>query len=119
IPLIDLDQDDKRNRVALFKIHATKEEALKTIESWRKSTPGFAFYSFYRGRDGVIMPTTFSLRSAPLFHALWPKLKEDRAQQAAEYARGWGQIANSINPIPCTHVDDNGELRWAINFSNC
>lgn len=119
IPLSDLEQNDKLTFVALWRLHASKEEALKTVELYRKATPGFAYYSFYLGKDGVIMPTSFSLRSAPNFHALWPDLKRANAETAADIAAGFRQFGNAINPFPCTELDEKGNLRPAINFSNC
>jgi hypothetical protein len=67
----------------------------------------------------VIMPTSFSRVSTPQFHALWPDLKRARAAQAADIAQGFGQLANAINPFPCTEVDADGNLVPAINFGSC
>lgn len=119
IALNDLDQDDKQTFVALWKIHPTKAEALRTVELYRKATPGFAYYSFYLGPDNVILPTTFSAASAPLFHRLWPDLKRIRAESAKEIAEGYRQFGNAINPYPCTTLDGDGDLSPAINFTNC
>jgi hypothetical protein len=119
IALKDIDQDDKQAFAALWKIHATKDEALKTVELYRRDGSGFAYYSFYLGKEGVIMPTSFSLASTPKFHALWPDLRKLQKEEADDLAKGFGQLANAINPIPCTAVDENGHLRAAINFGSC
>lgn len=119
IPLSDLEQNDKLTFVALWKLHASKEEALKTVELYRKAAPGFVYYSFYLGKDGVVMPTSFSRVSTPNFHALWPDLKRANAEAAADIAAGFRQLGNAINPYPCTELDEEGNLRPAINFSNC
>src|SRR5262249_36235168 len=79
----------------------------------------FAYYTYYRGPGGVILPTSFSQRSTPNFHALWPDLKRLRAEDARDIANGLQELANSINPFPCTHVDDQGNLSPSINFSSC
>jgi len=119
IALDDLDQDDNQTFVRLVKIHSTKADAQRTVELYRKATPGFAYYSFYRGTDNVILPTSFSLASAPRFHRLWPDLKQMRAEEAKETAEGWREFGNAINPYPCTTLDADGHLSPMINFGNC
>jgi hypothetical protein len=119
IALKDFTQNDGLVFVALLKVHKSKDEALKTVNLYAKATPGFAYYSFYFGPDGVIMPTSFSIASTPKFHALWPDLKRLNAEAAAEITRGLRPVANAINPFPCTEVDEKGNLTASINFSNC
>lgn len=110
VPLKDLMQDDTRTFVALHKVHNSKIEALKTVALYTKAGPGFEYYSFYRGPEGVIMPTSFSIKSTPQFHALWPGLKEQISESAEDIRKGMQQLANVINPLPGTKVDEYGNL---------
>lgn len=110
IPLKDLEQDDTAITVALFKVHKSKQEALRTVGQYSKMRPGFRFFSFYVGPEGVVMPTIFSKNSTPEFHKLWPSLKRQIADDAAEIRRGLQPLANVINPIPGTQVDEFGNL---------
>ncbi|HET8635859.1 MAG TPA: DUF4157 domain-containing protein [Acidobacteriaceae bacterium] len=119
IPLVDLEQNENLVFAALWKLHRSKAEALQTVESYTKAGTGFKYYSFYRGKDGVIMPTSFNRVSTPHFHALWPALKRMNAETAEDISRGLQQLANSINPFPCTEVDEKGNLRASINLTNC
>jgi hypothetical protein len=119
IPLADLEQNERLVFVATWRLHASKDEALKTVELYNRATPGFRHYSFYLGKDGVVMPTSFSQASTPNFHELWPDLKRLRAAEAADIAKGYQQLAGAINPFPCTEVDEKGNLTPALNFTNC
>lgn len=115
VPLKDLVQDDSLTFVALWKVHESKAEALKTVELYTKAAPGFAYYSFYVGPENVIMPTAFSIDSTPQFHALWPGLKQQIAQDAADIRKGLQSLANVINVIPGTQVDEYGNLGFSGN----
>lgn len=110
IPLKDLEQDETAITVALSKVHKSKAEALKTVELYSKISSGFKYFSFYLGPEGVVMPTSFSRESTPEFHKLWPGLKKQIAEDAAEIRSGLQPLANTINPIPGTQVDEYGEL---------
>jgi hypothetical protein len=115
IPLRDLVQDDTRAFVALWKLHKTKAEALKTVDLYTKAGPGFEYYSFYVGPGGVTMPTSFSIDSTPQFRALWPSLKQQIAEKAADIRKGLQPIANVLNPIPGIEVDEYGNLGLSGN----
>jgi hypothetical protein len=106
----DLDQNDAQTFVGLWKVHPSKAKALETVHAYEKAGPGFAYYSYYLGPGGVIMPTTFSKGSTPLFHAMWPGLRETMKEQAADAQQAMGQLANTVNPIPGTTVDAQGKL---------
>lgn len=115
IPLHDLEQDDKRSFAAIFEVHASKEEALKKVKEWASVPSSFTFYSFYRTSGNIIMPTSFSIDSTPEFHNLWPKLKQQIAQDAKEIREGLQPIASFVNPYPGTRVDEYGNLHLSAN----
>jgi hypothetical protein len=121
IPLKDLEQDESLAFLDIWIVHKSKAEALKTVELYAKEYPaqGFAYFSYYTTDSGVIMPTSFQKVSTPLFHAMWPDLKRLNAEKAEDISRGLQQLANSINPFPCTQVDEKGNLSASINLSNC
>lgn len=110
----DLEQDDSHFFAGLSKIHDTKAEALKTVASYKKAMPSSDYFSFYR-RDGVILPTVFSVLSTPKFHALWPALRQDAAATAEDAIQGLHHMANQVNPIPATQVDEHGSLSASGN----
>jgi hypothetical protein len=118
IPLKDLVEEQNQVFVGLWRIHRSKDEALKTVELYRKAAPGYEYFSFYI-RDGAIMPTSFSAGSTPQFHVLWPDLKRMNAEIADDIHEGFRQLAGAINPIPCTELDEHGNLRPVLNFTNC
>lgn len=106
----DLDQDESHVLAGLSKVHDSKAEALKTVALYKKATPSFEFYSYYRSPDGVILPTVFSLQSTPRFHSTWPGLKRNAAAKADDIREGLHPLANAINPIPGTQTDEHGHL---------
>jgi hypothetical protein len=115
IPFNDLDQNDAQAFVALWKVHKSKEEAMQTVRAYREAAPGFAYYSFYMDPEGVIMPTSFSKGSTPLFHAMWPALRQSMVEEAEDIRKGMQQLANVINPFPGTTVDEYGNLGLSGN----
>ena len=119
IPFHHLDQNDKQTFVPIEEVYGTVEEALKVVETWSKESPEFAFYTFYKGKDGVILPTRFSIDSAPQFHAMWPALLKDQKEQAEEISKGVQMLGNNVNPIPCTELDEKGGLKGSFTFMGC
>ena len=117
IPLAAVDQDDTRNFVPVFDVYKTKDEAL--LADYHKLLEfaglGWRFYSFYVRPDGIVMPTVFSINSTPKFHAMWPDLKKGIAEKAKDISEGLRTMANAINPIPGTTVDENGNLSLSSN----
>jgi hypothetical protein len=115
IPLHEVIQDDSASFFPLWELHKSKDEAVAQVYMWGLSSPKTQFYSFYERSDGIIMPTSFSIASTPEFHKLWPGLRRQFAASLADKRRGLQQIANSINPIPGTTVDEYGNLSLSGN----
>ncbi len=119
VPLSDVDQDDTHDFVPIFDVHKTKAEALRAADYlpdepwWKRSN--WRFYSFYTRPDGIIMPTTFSIDSTPKFHAMWPGLKRGIAGKVEDISEGLRTLANAINPIPGTTVDEQGNVHLSSN----
>lgn len=115
VPLTDLEQDDTLSFTPILDIYNSKAEAMKVVQSYPVDPKKSKIYTFYRTPDNVIMPTCFSIASTPEFHKLWPGLKKGIAEDAADIRRGLVPIANAINPIPGTKVDEHGDLSLSSN----
>ena len=108
VPLADLEQDDTKSFHPMLDIYNSKAEAMKAVKPYL--TSGFKVYTFYRTPDNVIMPTTFSIHSTPNFHKLWPGLSQELEEDKADVRQGLATLANIVNPIPATKVDERGDL---------
>ncbi|WP_284269092.1 eCIS core domain-containing protein [Bradyrhizobium iriomotense] len=119
VPLTDLRQDESLINVPIWKLHKSKVEAEKTVQDWAKADPNFDYYTFYTGDFGVIMPTSFSKTSMPHYHDLWPALRKDFGEKIEDIRKGMQSLANAVNPVPCTEVDEDGSLTVNPSFGNC
>ena len=124
IAAADFNQSNPTSTLADANVYHSKAEALKGAERTAKDFGSMAsfYYSYYETSDGVIVPTSFFQGSTPKLYALWPdlaKLANATKDQWDDNIRGWGMLANAINPFPCTEVDENGNMSPSINLSNC
>jgi hypothetical protein len=124
IAAADLNQNNPNSTLADIKVYESKAEALKGAERTAQEFGSMAsfYYSYYETNDGVIMPTSFFQGSTPKLYALWPdlaKLAQMTAENWDDDLRGLGILANTINPFPCTQVDEKGQLSPSINLGNC
>lgn len=120
----DFNQSNPNSTLADANVYHSKAEALKGADRTAKDFGSMAsfYYSYYETSDGVIVPTSFFQGSTPKLYALWPdlaKLAQLTAEEWDDTIRGWGMLANAINPFPCTEVDENGKMRASINLGNC
>jgi hypothetical protein len=98
------------------RIYDSQDAALHAVERLRSKLGNSvdAVFGYYTGPYGVVMPTLFCNESAPRILKLLLGVMRD---YYADMVTGWNILANAVNPVPATSVDERGRLHFDLNIS--
>jgi len=103
-------------------VHKTFGEAQAAVAVARASAPRGsidAFWSYYEGPLGAIVPTLYCVESAPRIMAFALEVNRAGARWAARTGTPWVHfMGNVVNPLPLTTVDEKGGLHLHINVQS-
>lgn len=92
-------------------LYPDKDSAMAAVRQLETSAPTLKFFAVYKGDHGVIVPTTVNQQSMPLFFQIdMPGLRKNVGATANDIRSAFHGLANYINPVPFTQVDQYGNL---------
>jgi hypothetical protein len=99
-------------------VYKSRTIAEAVVAALSEQSPDTQVYTYYL-QDGIIFPTTLSDTTIPnMMSAIRQKHEQDLADLHATVGLAKA-VANAINPVPCTEVDDDGNLTVNPSFGNC
>jgi hypothetical protein len=114
VPIAHVELKHVESVVELFQIRDSRDAAMNDVARWQKDAGTSKVIGYYVGPHGVILPTLFCDQSTPMIVGGLPGLMHE---YFADMTAGWNQLANALNPVPFTRVDEQGGLSFHFDFA--